>query len=303
MNGLRERCARWLGEGKRVSLAVIERTEGSAPFAAGTKMAFSDAGDVYGSLSSGCVDGAVTAMAQQVFADGCDRDCWFDSRDGLAAASLMCGGSMYVRVFMYSEAREAEEDTPVLHFFLAGANAYAQALAQLASSCGYAVTVADPRPAFTKEAAFGEARVVCAWPDAALRAFNADRDLVVLMLAHDERYDAALLQTALRSEACFVGAIGNRKTQLKRIERLIYNGCSHDEVARLHAPLGLDLGGRTAHETAIAILAEVLAVRFGGSGVPLRQRHGPIHHPCRTSATRPPSRFGSASAPGHHEAF
>jgi xanthine dehydrogenase accessory factor len=142
----------------------------------------------------------------------------------------------------------------------------AVALVPLAKALGYRTIVADGREAFVGRDRFPEAdELILAWPEEAFRQIGLDSSCYVCVLSHDPKFDEPALQIALRSPAAYVGAIGSRKTQQERRERLRQAGISDEQLARLHGPIGLDLGGRQPAETALAILAEMTAVRYGGS--------------------------------------
>jgi xanthine dehydrogenase accessory factor len=142
----------------------------------------------------------------------------------------------------------------------------AVALVPLAKALGYKTIVADGRQAFLGRDRFPLAdELLLAWPEEAFERVGLDSSCYVCVLSHDPKFDEPALQIALRSPAAYVGAIGSRKTQAARRERLRDAGLSAEQVARLHGPIGLDLGGRQPAETALAILAEVTAVRYGGS--------------------------------------
>jgi xanthine dehydrogenase accessory factor len=142
----------------------------------------------------------------------------------------------------------------------------AVALVPLAQALGYHTIVADGRPAFLTRERFPTAdELILAWPEEAFERIGLDASCYVCVLTHDPKFDEPALQVALRSPAAYVGAIGSRKTQTERRDRLKAEGQSEQQVARLHGPIGLDLGGRQPAETALAILAEMTAVRYGGS--------------------------------------
>lgn len=142
----------------------------------------------------------------------------------------------------------------------------AVALVPLAKALGYHAIVADGREAFLDRNRFPEAdELILAWPEEAFERIGLDSATYVCVLSHDPKFDEPALQLALRSPAAYVGAIGSRKTQASRRERLKENGLTDAQIARLHGPIGLDLGGRQPAETALAILAEMTAVRYGGS--------------------------------------
>jgi xanthine dehydrogenase accessory factor len=140
----------------------------------------------------------------------------------------------------------------------------AMPLVSLAKPLGYRVVVADGRPAFLTRERFPEAdELIVGWPEEAFRTVGIDRATCIVILSHDPKFDEPALDIALRSPACYVGAIGSRKTQTARRDRLASLGYSPEEIARLHGPIGLDLGGRQPAEIALAILAEITAVRYG----------------------------------------
>ncbi|HEX7336508.1 MAG TPA: XdhC/CoxI family protein [Gemmatimonadales bacterium] len=142
----------------------------------------------------------------------------------------------------------------------------AVALVPLARALGYRTIVADGRQAFLDRNRFPDAdELILAWPEEAFERVGLDSATYVCVLSHDPKFDEPALQIALRSPAAYVGAIGSRKTQASRRERLKESGLTESQIARLHGPIGLDLGGRQPAETALAILAEMTAVRYGGS--------------------------------------
>ena len=144
----------------------------------------------------------------------------------------------------------------------------AVALVPLAQALGYHTIVADGRPAFVTRERFPTAdELILAWPEEAFEQIGLDASCYVCVLTHDPKFDEPALQVALRSPAAYVGAIGSRKTQAERRDRLKAEGRSEEQIARLHGPIGLDLGGRQPAETALAILAEMTAVRYGGSAL------------------------------------
>lgn len=141
----------------------------------------------------------------------------------------------------------------------------AAALVPLARALGYRTIVADGRPAFLTRERFPDAdELVVAWPEAAFARIGLDASCFVCVLSHDPKFDQPALELALRSPARYIGAIGSRKTQAARREGLLAAGFTVEQIARVHGPIGLDLGGRQPAETALAILAEMTAVRYGG---------------------------------------
>lgn len=153
---------------------------------------------------------------------------------------------------------------PPARLIIVGAVHIAQALAPLAALSGYAVTVVDPRGAFATEARFPGVTLNDAWPDDAMTALKPDARTAVVTLTHDPKLDDPGLIAALRSEAFYVGALGSTRTSAKRMERLREEGLSDAELARIHGPVGLDIGAVSPAEIAISILAQITLVRRGG---------------------------------------
>ena len=140
------------------------------------------------------------------------------------------------------------------------------------------MTVCDARPLFTTAKRFPDAdELIVDWPHRYFETQEIDNRTVVCVLTHDPKFDIPLLKLALRSNAAYIGAMGSRRTHEDRLDRLRAEGLTDIELSKLHSPIGLDLGARTPEETAISIAAEIVAHRWGGSAVPLRSSHGPIH--------------------------
>lgn len=181
-----------------------------------------------------------------------------------------------MRVFVWAFA-------PKPRLIVFGAIDFAAAVARAGSFVGYRVTVCDARPIFATSARFPEAdEVVVDWPHRYLRseeqAGRLDARTVVTVLTHDPKFDVPLLEVALRiPEIAYVGAMGSRRTHHDRLDRLRDNGVTGDELDRLHSPIGLDLGARTPEETAVSVVAEIIARRWGGSGRHLKDISGAIH--------------------------
>jgi xanthine dehydrogenase accessory factor len=147
----------------------------------------------------------------------------------------------------------------------------AMALARMAKPLGYRIVVADGREAFLTRERFPDVdELILGWPDEVFRRVGLDAATCVCLLTHDPKFDEPAVQLALRSPACYVGAIGSRKTQKLRREQLAAAGFSEADIARLRGPIGLDIGGRTPEEIALAILAEITAVRYGRAGTATR---------------------------------
>jgi xanthine dehydrogenase accessory factor len=141
-------------------------------------------------------------------------------------------------------------------------------LVRLSKLLGYRTIVADGREAFLTRERFPTAdELILGWPEEAFQKVGLDSSCYVCILSHDPKFDEPALKLALRSPATYVGAIGSHKTQAERREWLRREGYTREEIDRLHGPIGLDLGGRQPAETALAILAEMTAVRYGGKAV------------------------------------
>ncbi|MEV0584804.1 XdhC/CoxI family protein [Nonomuraea sp. NPDC050310] len=159
-----------------------------------------------------------------------------------------------------------------------GAIDFAAAVARIGKFLGYHVTVCDARPVFATAKRFPDAdQVVVKWPHDYLAATPVDERTVICVLTHDPKFDVPLLQVALKTPAAYVGAMGSRRTHEDRLARLREAGMPEAELARLRSPIGLDLGARTPEETAVSIAAELIQLRWGGSGRPLAQTEGRIH--------------------------
>ena len=339
-----------LDAGERVAVATAVSVVGSAPRTVGTSMVVTADGTVIGSISGGCVEGALYEACEQVLADGVPvlESFGFSDEAGFEVG-LSCGGTIEVVVQRLSadddevvrQLREAragrpasltrvvgaaatadgrdavasidlrgpagadgtadaprlgdvvdpadldacaglrlvtERSVPAPRLLVVGAVEFAVALCAAGSALGYRVTVCDPRPVFLTPERFPSAEeVVVAWPPTWLASTEIDERTVVAVLSHDDRFDAELVAAALASPAAYVGAMGSRGTHDRRVRQLRALDVDEESLARLHSPIGLDLGASTPEETAISVLAEVLAVRSGATGVRLRDRSDAIH--------------------------
>ncbi|GLZ32766.1 xanthine dehydrogenase accessory factor [Lentzea sp. NBRC 105346] len=161
-----------------------------------------------------------------------------------------------------------------------GAIDFAAAMARLGAFLGYRVTVCDARPVFATKTRFPDAdEVVVDWPHRYLRreADKLDERTVVAVLTHDPKFDVPVLEVALRMKLGYVGAMGSRRTHEDRLNRLREAGLTESELANLSSPIGLDLGARTPEETAVSIAAEIISLRWQGTGTRLSALEVPIH--------------------------
>jgi xanthine dehydrogenase accessory factor len=150
-------------------------------------------------------------------------------------------------------------------------------LTRFAKELGFGVVVVDPRAKFANRERFPEAdEVLLEWPDEAFGHLEVDDTTYVVLLTHDPKIDEPTLVAALKTEAAYIGAIGSRGTHAARFERMQKWGVTPEELRRVYAPIGLDLGGRTPEETALSVIAEVVAVKNGRSGASLRETRKPI---------------------------
>lgn len=205
------------------------------------------------------------------------------------AAGELAAGITGVRHYgEHGEAREhavsvfVESFAPPPRMIIFGAVDFTAALARIAKVLGYHVTVCDAREVFATRRRFPMAdEVVVDWPDRHLAAVGASlgpRD-AVCVLTHDAKFDVPAIIAALDTKVGYLGAMGSRRTHADRVARLRAEGVDDERLARLMAPIGLDIGARTPEETAISICAEIIALRTGRAGraVPLREASGPIH--------------------------
>ncbi|MFD7406141.1 XdhC family protein [Streptomyces sp. NPDC059866] len=176
-----------------------------------------------------------------------------------------------VSVFLHSFA-------PPPRMLVFGAIDYAAAVARIGDFLGYRVTVCDARPVFATAKRFPPGvEVVVDWPHRYLRGTETDERTVICVLTHDPKFDVPLLEEALRRPAGYIGAMGSRRTHDEREKRLTEAGLTPRELSRLRSPVGLDLGARTPEEVAVSVAAEIVALRWGGSGAPLTATEGAIH--------------------------
>ncbi len=316
-----EAALTWHRDGRGAALATVVETWGSAPRQAGSQLAVSGAGEIMGSVSGGCVEGAVVGEALEALSDGVPRLLTFGVSDESAfAVGLACGGTIRVLVepvgagpqalpeailadlvaaraarrgvayvvHLDTWAREvigAEAATPAiaarfradmsgvgedgrlvvvhnppLRMIVVGAVHIAQPLLQMARLAGYDPTLIDPRAAFGSAARFPGERIVEEWPDAAMAALAPDARTAIVTLTHDPKLDDPALMIALPGPAFYVGSLGSKRTHAKRIERLTAAGVPEAALARLHAPVGLDIGARTPAEIAVSVLAQITQV-------------------------------------------
>jgi xanthine dehydrogenase accessory factor len=319
----------WTEGKEEIALATVVETWGSSPRPLGSKMVVTRSGKMAGSVSNGCIEGAVFEAAQKVLQAGKPEVAAFGVADDVAfSVGLACGG--HIEVFiqplagvheelikLLDENRPAtlrtnlvtgeatvSEGTPAgselarrerraragrtsedwfvepfrrpAHLIIVGAIHIAIPLVRIAKLMGYRVTVIDARAKFATKERFPEAdELIVAWPDEAAARLTLDNSAYVVILTHDPKFDLPALRSVLGKDVGYIGAIGSRKTNENRFAALRAEGFTEEQLARVHGHVGLDLGGRGAEETALGIMAEITAVRFGGSGSFMREARRP----------------------------
>jgi xanthine dehydrogenase accessory factor len=282
MRDISRELERWRDRGDRhFALATVLATRRSAPRPVGSKLAVSEHGELAGSVSGGCVESEVALAAREVLEGGDPRALTYGITDEQAGSvGLPCGGEIDIGIerVALSELELLIEESAPNRLVVFGAVDIAEALCRGAKELGWDTVVADPRATFaTRERIASADELLVEWPDEVLERVAVDAKTAVVVLTHEERFDIPALANALRSEAFYVGAIGSRRTQERRRKRLLDEGLSQADLDRLSGPTGLDLGAETPAETAVSILAEILAVRAGRSGGRLRDASGRIH--------------------------
>jgi xanthine dehydrogenase accessory factor len=343
----------WKARGDLIALATVIDVQRSAPRPPGAKMAVNEHGEIAGSVSGGCVEGAVAEIADGILrgdppqlvhfgiADsdawdvglpcGGEIDVWVQAYDtdpahptnprfeevaragGRAAeVTVLDGASPGAKLLVEADgarqgslgapelddeaARVAAEQlwaetserrdglfidvvAPASRVIVFGAVDIAASLCTLARAAGWRPYVIDPRARFATRDRFPDAEeVIAAWPEEAVAQLGGvDPATSIVVLTHDPKLDDAALLLALGSPARFIGAMGSRRAQAKRRERLVAAGISDEDMERISAPVGLDLGGISREETALSILAEIVAARHGRDGGRLAESKGRIH--------------------------
>ena len=363
MRDIADSLRTWWDAGQPFALATVVGVSRSAPRQPGAAMAVEAGGEAVGSVSGGCVEGAVYELAQEVLASGEPQLTTYGySAETAFAVGLTCGGMLTLLVERIDRERTPEfgdllgavqrgepiavaqvlsgpaligarrtvwpdrtegslgtegldvastadargllsqgqtgqrhygphgerrvDDVTVFissfapppRMLVFGAIDFAAAVARIGVFLGYRVTVCDARPVFATEKRFPDAHeVVVEWPHRYLARTHVDERTVICVLTHDPKFDIPLLEVALRTTAGYIGAMGSRRTHNERLDQLREVGITPGELARLHSPIGLDVGARTPEETAVSIAAEIISGRWGGSGLPLAATDGPIH--------------------------
>lgn len=202
-----------------------------------------------------------------------------DAVQGRSTGRLDLGGTRLPAVSGRTGRFAVEVHHPPPRLLVYGAVDFAAPVVRIAKNLGFHVTVCDARPVFATPIRFPEAdEVIVDWPHRHFEKAKIDPAAAVCVLTHDEKFDLPLLERALASEAGYIGAMGSRATHRDRLARLREAGVEEEGLARLRSPIGLDLNGRTAEETALSIVTEIVAVRNGARAGFLSRTEGPIHH-------------------------
>jgi len=199
-----------------------------------------------------------------------------DGDDDVADELIRSGHSRVVE--LHGRRVFADVFGPPPRLFVYGAVDTADALCAAANAIGWRTIVADARARFaTKERLPNADEIVVAWPEEALAHVAPDHTTAIVVLTHDDKFDLPLLTGALSTEAYYIGALGSRRNQERRRERLLEAGVDEAELERISGPAGLDIGAHTPAETAVSMLAEIMAVRAGREGGRLKGSSGRIH--------------------------
>jgi xanthine dehydrogenase accessory factor len=340
MKDLLDQIEDWLSDGRQLSLATVIRTWGSSPRPIGAGMAVTLDGKVAGSVSGGCVEGAVIESAFEVLRSGKPARLHFGVADDEAwEVGLACGGEIEVYIREFEEADleiwklalnagkafcsglvldggkdylgqdiilledgswlgpdlpsevhavmikagqenfqggssgiiefNLDQDWEVfLHLIepdptliIIGGVHIAIPLTRMAEVMGFDVIVIDPRRLFGSQERFpGVKKLLTEWPEPAFKKIEVDSSTAVVMLTHDPKIDDPAIKIALKTPAFYIGALGSKRTHQKRIERLIKDGIEPEGLDRLHAPIGLDIGGGSPQEIALSIISEIVKV-------------------------------------------
>ena len=249
--------------GLPAALVTVVSTEGSTPQKAGAKMVVYADGRIVGTIGGGCVEAEMTWRARQVIETRRAEVAAYDlTPDQAGEDGLVCGGRMQVFI-------EPIEGTPTLCLF--GAGHVAQPLARMAKAVGFRVEVADDRVKFANRTRFPEADaiVVDSFPEAAAR-MTLGRNSYAVVVTRGHKGDGEALRVVLGRELRFVGLLGSRPKMVHVFAELEEQGVPAAELARVHCPLGVEIGATSPEEIAVSILAEMIAVRRGVNPAAIR---------------------------------
>ena len=318
MENMPELALEWHRAGRGAVLASVVETWGSAPRRVGSQLVVAGDGEMQGSVSGGCVEGAVVLEAQDMLGTHVTAPKLLEfgvSDDAAFAVGLACGGRIKIllqpiggalpeailqdlvaaraarnavslisdvtgeappRVVERAEAPDLSAafandksgldaeglryiaiHNPPLRMVVVGAVHIAQSLIPMAQMAGYDVTLVDPRHAFGSTARFEAVRLLDAWPDESLDEIGLDARTAVVTLTHDPKLDDPAIMAALRADVFYLGCLGSTRTHAKRVDRLAEAGFGAEDIARIHAPVGLNIGAMGPAEIAISIMAQI----------------------------------------------
>ncbi len=246
-----EALARWRAEQRRFVMATVTAARGYTPRKAGARMLIAADGLTVGTIGGGAIEHEVLAAARELFERGGTA---LVERHLTRDLGMCCGGEM--SVFL-----EVVEMAPRLWVF--GAGYIAKPLAAIAAGCGFDVTVIDGRPEWATAERFPTARVAVQDPEDFLRSLATQPGDYAVITTHDHAIDQRLVQGLLRRPLRFLGMLGSTAKQRKFALRLRAKGFSDEEIARLHAPVGLAIGADGPEEIAVSVMAQIIAVRRG----------------------------------------
>jgi len=256
MREVLEAALRAEAAGEPVALVTVVSTQGSTPQKAGAKMLVHADGRLVGTIGGGCLEAEMTRRARQAIEDRRVQVAGYDlTPEEAGEDGLVCGGRMQVLI-------EPVEGTPILCLF--GAGHVAQPLAGMAKACGFRVEVADDRVKFANSQRFPEADLVLVEGFAAAAAqMTLGPNSYAIIVTRGHKGDAEALESVLGRDLRFVGLLGSKAKTVHIFAALTERGVAREELARVHAPLGLEIGAQTPDEIAVSILAEMIAVRRG----------------------------------------
>jgi xanthine dehydrogenase accessory factor len=291
-------AAEWLDQGRSFALATLVELREAKTAPIGTTVAVDARGTIAGNIGAGCHESEIIEAALETSGDGRVRRIGInlDTDDDIAGGSA-CGAVMELLVWRPERAFAAEARAivegkrevtlridgfvhtmpPKERLIVVGATSLAQALVAIARRAEYYTIVVDPRPAFATVERISDAhQIVRAWPQDYL-PLQLDSRTALVVLSHDPKFDLPSLRCGLRSSAAYIGLLGSRRAQAARRAALRDEGVDDGVIDRIHGPVGLDLGGTVEGETAISILAEMIAERNQRAATSLSARAGSIH--------------------------
>ncbi|MCS7314117.1 MAG: XdhC family protein [Bryobacterales bacterium] len=254
-----EELVRLRREGRKCALATIIQARGSIPSYASAKMLVRDDGSILGTVGGGCVEAEVWRTAKEVMETEKPRLLSFAlNQDAASESGLLCGGQVEIYV---------EPVLPEPRAILFGAGHISRSLAKIASLAGFAVTVVDDRESFASREHFPDAEQIHAEAyETAFEKLAIDENCYLVIVTRGHRDDMRVLRLAVATPARYIAMVGSRRKVIETVEELKKEGIPGAAFERLHAPMGLDIGAVTPEEIAVAVVAEMIAVRRRADG-------------------------------------